>query len=93
MLICQLDHIKNVFCYVQVQSIGTPESIAVDWISKNLYWIESSVRTKSIKVATVEGKHVRTLLQLEADCKPQNIVLDPRSRYVLFVFVFHVKYF
>ncbi|XP_027843018.2 low-density lipoprotein receptor-related protein 1 [Aphis gossypii] len=62
-----------------IQTIGTPESIAVDWVSKNLYWIETSDRTKTIKVATVDGKHIRTLVKLETDRKPQNIVLDPES--------------
>lgn len=65
----------------KVSTEGTPESIAVDWVSKNLYWVENSIRTKAIKVATVEGKNVRTLVKLEADRKPQNIVLDPQSGY------------
>lgn len=67
------------FTFIQVQTVGSPESIAVDWLSKNLYWIETSVRTKVIKVATVEGKNIRTLIKLETDRKPQNIVLDPQS--------------
>ncbi|XP_050433383.1 low-density lipoprotein receptor-related protein 1 isoform X2 [Adelges cooleyi] len=62
-----------------VYTVGSPESIAVDWISKNLYWIENSVRTKVIKVATIDGKNIKTLIKLEADRKPQNIVLDPQS--------------
>ncbi|XP_050540895.1 low-density lipoprotein receptor-related protein 1 [Daktulosphaira vitifoliae] len=63
-----------------IQTVGSPESIAVDWVSKNLYWIEISIRTKIIKVATVEGKTIKTLIKLESDRKPQNIVLDPQSR-------------
>jgi len=53
----------------------------VDWVAKNLYWIETSDRTKAIKVATLDGKNIRTLVKLETDRKPQNIVLDPQSRY------------
>jgi len=56
----------------------------VDWVSKNLYWIEHSVRTKAIKVATIEGKNIRTLIKLETDRKPQNIVLDPQTGYDVF---------
>jgi len=46
-----------------------------------LYWIETSDRTKAIKVATLDGKNIRTLVKLETDRKPQNIVLDPQSGY------------
>jgi len=46
-----------------------------------LYWIETSDRTKVIKVATLDGKNIRTLVKLETDRKPQNIVLDPQSGY------------
>jgi len=53
----------------------------VDWVAKNLYWIETSDRTKVIKVATLDGKNIRTLVKLETDRKPQNIVLDPQSGY------------
>jgi len=53
----------------------------VDWIAKNLYWVETSDRTKAIKIATLDGKNIRTLVKLETDRKPQNIVLDPQSRY------------
>lgn len=72
---------KDVFYFIQIQTIGTPESIAIDWVTKNLYWIETSDRTKAIKVATLEGKNIRTLVKLETDRKPQNIVLDPQSGY------------
>lgn len=54
----------------------------MDWLTKNLYWIENTARTKVIKVATVEGKNIRTIIKLEADRKPQNIVLDPQSGYI-----------
>lgn len=30
----------------------------------------------------MEGKNIRTLVKLEGDRKPQNIVLDPQSGYV-----------
>lgn len=64
-----------------MSTVGTPESIAVDWVSKNLYWVEYSVQTKAIKVATIEGKNIRTLVKLDLERKPQNIVLDPQSGY------------
>lgn len=48
-----------------------------------MYWIESSIHFKVIKVATVEGKNIKTLIKFEVDRKPQNIVLDPHSGYVI----------
>lgn len=80
-----------VFAFIQVQTIGFPEGIAVDWVSKNLYWIETSVRTKVIKVASVEGKNIRTLIKLETDRKPQNIVLDPQSGCDIYVLTRMIK--
>lgn len=56
----------------------------MDWVSKNLYWVESSAHSKVIKVSTVTGKSIRTLVKLEADRKPQNIVLDPQSGYDIY---------
>lgn len=53
----------------------------MDWVANNLYWIETSDKTKAINVATLDGKNIRTLVQLETDRKPQNIVLDPQSGY------------
>lgn len=38
-------------------------------------------------MATVEGTNIRTLVKLEADRKPQNIVLDPQSGYVFFLLI------
>lgn len=34
-------------------------------------------------MATIEGQNIRTLVKLEADRKPQNIVLDPQSGYII----------
>jgi len=48
-----------------------------------LYWIETTDGTKAIKVATVDGKNIKTLVKFETDRKPQNIVLDPQSGYVI----------
>lgn len=57
-----------------------------------MYWIETSDKTKAIKVATVNGKHIRTLVKLEADRKPQNIVLDPQSGYDIKYFIFYIYF-
>lgn len=65
----------------------------MDWITKNLYWIETSDRTKAIKVATLDGKHIRTLVKLETERKPQNIVLDPQSGYDKHLLLFCKLYF
>lgn len=46
------------------------------------------MRAKVIKVSTVEGKKIKTLIKFEIDRKPQNIVLDPQSGYAFIILIF-----
>lgn len=48
------------------------------------------MHAKVIKVSTVEGKNIKTLIKFEIDRKPQNIVLDPQSGYAIIILIFFV---
>lgn len=59
--------------------LSVTEAVAVDWIGKNLYWVDSSLR--QIEVATKEGMH-RTTLISENISNPRSIALDSRLGYL-----------
>lgn len=55
------------------------ESVAVDWIGKNLYWVDSTL--KHIDVTTKEGMHRATLIS-EDISKPRSLAIDSRFAYL-----------
>jgi len=58
-------------CYV---GLGSPEGVAVDWVSKNLYWTDSG--TDRIEVSRLDGTHHKTLFSDDL-VNPRAIVVDP----------------
>lgn len=55
------------------------ESLAVDWVGRNLYWTDYVLET--IEVSKLDGTH-RTVLVSENVTNPRGLVLDPRERSV-----------
>lgn len=55
--------------------LATTEGLAVDWITDNIYWVESKL--KQIEVARLDGS-MRTTLIAEGVDHPRAIALDPR---------------
>ena len=65
------------FCLQTLDSgITMTESIAVDWVGRNLYWTDFSLQT--IEVSKLDGSH-RTVLLSENITNPRGLVLDPRT--------------
>uniref|UniRef100_A0A672JCA6 Low density lipoprotein receptor-related protein 2b n=1 Tax=Salarias fasciatus TaxID=181472 RepID=A0A672JCA6_SALFA len=54
----------------------TPESIAVDWVGRNLYWTDSIL--ENIEVSTLDGGFRKVLLS-DNVTKPRGLALDPRN--------------
>lgn len=52
------------------------EGLAVDWVARNLYWVDS--RLKTIEVSTLDGKNHIVLLK-ENISQPRGLSLDPRE--------------
>lgn len=65
------------FLFGQVFDSGVTvtESIAVDWIGRNLYWTDFILET--LEVSRLDGSH-RTVLISENVTNPRGLVLDPR---------------
>ncbi|TDG98033.1 hypothetical protein EPR50_G00214030 [Perca flavescens] len=53
-----------------------PESIAVDWVGRNLYWTDSVM--ENIEVSTLDGLFRKVLLTKNVT-SPRGLVLDPRN--------------
>lgn len=60
--------------------LATPEGLAVDWIARNLYWIDSNL--DQIEVAKLNGK-LRTTLIAGGMEHPRAIALDPEQGLVI----------
>ncbi|MBN3296498.1 LRP2 protein, partial [Amia calva] len=56
--------------------VTAPESIAVDWAGRNLYWTDSLL--EMIEVSTLDGRY-RTVLLSENITSPRGLVLDARN--------------
>lgn len=72
------DELLNVKAIVE-SDLSTTEAVAVDWIGKNLYWIDSTL--KHIEVSTKEGLHRATLIS-ENIVKPRSMAIDSRFGYL-----------
>lgn len=57
-----------------VDSLHSPEGLAVDWVHKNIYWTDSG--NKTISVATGDGRKRKVLIATELS-EPRAIVVDP----------------
>uniref|UniRef100_A0A673BR27 EGF-like domain-containing protein n=1 Tax=Sphaeramia orbicularis TaxID=375764 RepID=A0A673BR27_9TELE len=55
-----------------------PESIAVDWVGRNLYWTDSVM--ENIEVSTLDGRF-RKVLVTKNVTSPRGLVLDPHNIY------------
>uniref|UniRef100_A0A0M3IQI1 EGF-like domain-containing protein n=1 Tax=Ascaris lumbricoides TaxID=6252 RepID=A0A0M3IQI1_ASCLU len=53
------------------------EGISLDWVARNLYWVDSSLNT--IEVASLERPGARAVLIHENVDQPRGIAVDPRK--------------
>lgn len=64
-----------VYCLILVSDIGSPEGLAIDWVSRNIYWTDSTKDT--IEVANIETKLRRTLFDTQL-VNPRGIAIHPQ---------------
>lgn len=62
--------------FLQIYVEGEIQSIAVDWISGVLYWLESSSAHHAIMAATIHGRYKKTLFNTDL-YKPRDLIIDP----------------
>uniref|UniRef100_A0A3Q3VTW9 EGF-like domain-containing protein n=1 Tax=Mola mola TaxID=94237 RepID=A0A3Q3VTW9_MOLML len=62
-----------------IDSLHSPEGLAVDWVHKNIYWTDSG--NKSISVATGDGRKRKVLIATELS-EPRAIAVDPHQGFM-----------
>lgn len=66
---------KRKFISTDIQS---PEGVAVDWISRRLYWTDSQKDT--VEVASLDDPAQRTVIARKNLVNPRGIAVDPHSK-------------
>ncbi|XP_006902182.1 PREDICTED: low-density lipoprotein receptor-related protein 2 [Elephantulus edwardii] len=61
---------------VHVHGVGKTQSIAVDWVGRNLYWTDSNLG--AIEVSNLDGSFRTVLLSVNIT-SPRGLALDPRE--------------
>ncbi|KAL1506053.1 hypothetical protein ABEB36_005485 [Hypothenemus hampei] len=59
-------------------NLSSPEGIAVDWLSNNIYWTNTG--HKKIEVARLDGSYRKTILSKLGD--PKSLVCNPKAGYL-----------
>ena len=70
-----------VLCFIQVQTVvstglAVPDGLAVDWITKNIYFAESAA--KMVDVCSGNGSYRSSLISTGID-SPRGLAIDPRD--------------
>lgn len=65
-----------------LSDIISPEGVAVDWISRRIYWTDSTKDT--IEVASLDNSSIRAVVIRKNLVNPRGIAVDPHSKYVLY---------
>ncbi len=53
------------------------EGIAIDWVGRNLYWVDSALET--LEVCGLESPHYRAVVINQNITQPRGLALDPRA--------------
>ena len=59
---------------IVLHNVKSAEGLAIDWISRNLYFTDSETRT--IEVASLNGQYRKTLIKSHIN-NPRGIAVDP----------------
>lgn len=68
--------------------IGSPEGLSIDWISRNIYWTDSSKDT--LEVANLDNK-LRKILFSDNLVNPRGIAVHPQRGLVLYIHLFKIN--
>jgi hypothetical protein len=71
---------------VAVGRVGRVKSICVDWIGKNIYWINETNSTTAIEVADFNGKHRRVLVNSHlAHRQFTSLAINPNEGFMYWI--------
>jgi nidogen (entactin) len=78
-------HDLHILCYF-FTGLGSPEGVAVDWLTGNIYWTDSILNR--IEVSRNDGTNRKVLLDTGL-VNPRAIVADPLGGYVMKYYLIH----
>ena len=61
------------------EGINSPEGLALDWVTKRLYWVDDMSNT--VEVVNTDGSDRRVLK--DGLDRPRDIVVDPFQKYAI----------
>jgi len=61
-------------------NLGKPEALAIDWISRKLYWIDTGKNMMS--VSNLDGSHTKTLITGTDDVELRTLAVYPEKGFV-----------
>ena len=70
----------NLDTILYLLGLGSPEGIAIDWVSRLVFWTDSSL--KRLEVANVDGSLRKVLLDKNIQ-NPRGIAVNPELGFVL----------
>lgn len=69
-----IDSSEDMFGLFMLTDLGSPEGLAIDHLSRNMYWTDSA--HDRIEVSTLDGQHRRVLFDTDL-VNPRAIIADP----------------
>ncbi|KAL3286983.1 hypothetical protein HHI36_001469 [Cryptolaemus montrouzieri] len=67
-----------------IDHVGQPKTLALDWITNNLYFFNSIPYSRSIDVCNFENKACATLIKTDMQSQVSNLVVDAVNRVIFY---------
>jgi len=71
---------KSVQSQTIMSDLNKPESLAIDWVGKKLYWVDTGLNT--ISVSNLDGSHQKTLIKGTEETELRAIAVYPEKGYL-----------
>ncbi|XP_026728447.1 vitellogenin receptor-like [Trichoplusia ni] len=69
---------------ITVTNVGRPSRVAVDWVTGNVYFIDSTPSDSRVRVCHVKRKRCASLQPLPSDAKVTALIVEPSSRRMFY---------
>lgn len=73
-VVYNLQSVKCLYALFNLLDIGSPEGISIDWVSRNIYWTDSTKDT--LEVANLDNK-LRKVIISEGLVNPRGVAVHP----------------
>ncbi|XP_063897471.1 vitellogenin receptor [Helicoverpa armigera] len=69
---------------IAVTNIGVPTRVAVDWVTGNVYFVDTTPANSRVRVCHVKRKRCAVLQKLPSDAKVTALIVDPSSNLMFY---------